>query len=47
MFLNVWIQAKSEGSSDQSALISQLDPKQRKVLELFKEFETITSRHIC
>lgn len=39
-------EAKTQGSSDQSALIRKLDPKQRKVLELFQEFETITSRQI-
>lgn len=35
-----------QGLSDQSALLRKLDPKQRKVLELFQEFETITSRQI-
>lgn len=39
-------EAKNQGSSDQSILIRKLDPKQRKVLELFQEFETITSRQI-
>ncbi len=39
-------EAKTQGSPDQSALIRKLDPKQRKVLELFQEFETITSRQI-
>ncbi len=39
-------EAKTQGSIDQSALIKKLDPKQRKVLELFQEFETITSRQI-
>ena len=39
-------EAKTQGSIDQSALIRKLDPKQRKVLELFQEFETITSRQI-
>ncbi len=38
--------AKIQGFSDQSVLIRTLDPKQRKVLELFQEFETITSRQI-
>jgi Fic family protein len=38
--------AKTQGSPDQSAFIRKLDPKQRKVLELFQEFETITSRQI-
>ncbi len=35
-----------QDSPDQSALIRKLDPKQRKALELFQEFETITSRQI-
>lgn len=39
-------EAKSQDSPDQSALIRKLDPKQRKALELFKEFETITSHQI-
>lgn len=39
-------EAKTQGSPDQSSLIRKLDPKQRKVLELFQEFETITSRQI-
>lgn len=39
-------EAKIQGASDQSALIRKLDPKQRKALELFQEFETITSRQI-
>jgi len=39
-------EAKEQNSPDQSALIRKLDPKQRKVLELFQEFEVITSRQI-
>ncbi len=39
-------EAKIQGSSDQSAFLRKLDPKQRKVLALFEEFETITSRQI-
>ena len=39
-------EAKTQDSPDQSALIRKLDPKQRKALELFQEFETITSRQI-
>lgn len=35
-----------KGSLDQSAMIRKLDPRQRKVLELFREFETITARQI-
>lgn len=38
--------ASLQGSPDQSALIKQLDPKQRRALELFQEFEIITSRQI-
>lgn len=38
--------AKTQGKMDQSATIRKLDPKQRKVLELFQEFSTITSRQI-
>lgn len=40
------IQAKLVGSSDQSALIKGLDPKQRKALQLFQEFDVVTSRQI-
>jgi Fic family protein len=39
-------EAKIQDSADQSALIRKLDPKQRKALELFHEFEIITSRQI-
>jgi predicted HTH transcriptional regulator len=39
-------EAHTQNSQDQSALIRKLDPKQRKALELFQEFETITSRQI-
>jgi predicted HTH transcriptional regulator len=39
-------EAKAQDSPDQSALIRKLDPKQRKALELFQEFEIITSRQI-
>ena len=35
------------GVHDQSALIRTLDPKQRKVLDLFQEFEIITARQIA
>ena len=44
--LNRMTEADKQGSSDQSALIRKLDPRQRKVLQLFVEFETITSRQI-
>ena len=39
-------EAKTQGSPDQSPLLRKLDPRMRKALELFKEFETITSRQI-
>ncbi len=39
-------QEDQHNSSDQTTLIKQLDPKQRKALELFQEFETITSQQI-
>ena len=35
-----------KGATDQSAALRKLDPKQRKVLTLFQEFETITARQI-
>lgn len=44
--LNRMETGKTQGASDQSALLRKLDPKQRKTLELFREFETITSRQI-
>lgn len=39
-------EAKVQGSIDQSSLIRKLDPRQRKALELFQEYEIITSRQI-
>jgi Fic family protein len=39
-------EAKAQDSPDQSALIKKLDPKQRRALGLFQEFETITSRQV-
>jgi predicted HTH transcriptional regulator len=39
-------ETKTKDTLDQSALLRKLDPKQRKALELFQEFETITSRQI-
>lgn len=39
-------EARVQDLPDQSALIRKLDPKQRKALELFQEFEIITSRQI-
>lgn len=37
---------KKQDLPDQSALLRTLDPKQRKVLALFEEFETVTSHQI-
>lgn len=39
-------EADKQGSPDQSHLIQQLDPKQRKALPLFQEFESVTSHQI-
>lgn len=39
-------EANMQGSPDQSALIRNLDPRQRKGLELLQAFETITSSQI-
>ena len=40
------IEAETLGSSDHSGLIRKLDPRQRRALDLFQEFETITSHQI-
>lgn len=46
-FENVLKQMKeTEFKSDQSQLIRQLDPRQRKAIALFQEFETVTSRQM-
>lgn len=37
---------QEQGISDQSGLLRQLDPRQRRALELFQTFESITSRQI-
>ena len=39
-------QKKTKGSTDQSDVLRKLDPKQRKALELFQEFDTITAKQI-
>ena len=39
-------ESNNKGGKDLSALIRKLDPKQRKALELFKSYETITSHQI-
>ncbi|MEK6733651.1 MAG: Fic family protein [Pseudomonadota bacterium] len=48
-FENVLKQMTSEannGSKDQSQLLKELDPKQRKVLALFQEFQLVTSKQV-
>ncbi len=40
------VESGMSGLSDQSAVIRKLDPRQRKVLKLFQEFEIVTSRQI-
>lgn len=40
------VEARQSGSKDQSDLLRVLDPKQRKALNLFRDFEVITSRQI-
>lgn len=39
-------EADAGGSPDQANLIRKLDPKQRKILQLFQEYDTVTSRQI-
>jgi len=39
-------EAGKKGVSDQSELLKKLDPKQRKALELFGQFEVVSSRQI-
>ena len=39
-------EAGEQGLMDQSASLRKLEPRQRKVLELFQAFETVTSRQI-
>lgn len=39
-------EASERGSSDQSHLLRKLDPRQRKALSLFQEFELITAKQI-
>lgn len=40
-------EAEKNGNLDHSPLIRKLDPRQRKVLDLFLEFEVITSRQVA
>jgi predicted HTH transcriptional regulator len=44
--LNRMIEADYKGIKDQSHLIRTLDPKQRRVLELFEKFEILTAGQI-
>ena len=39
-------EAQSKDLPDQSVLLRKLDPRQRKALELFQQFEHVTSRQI-
>jgi Fic family protein len=39
-------ESASQGSIDQSNLLRKLDPRQRKVLSLFQEYEVVTSKQI-
>lgn len=39
-------EAARGGAQDQSSLLRKLDPRQRKVLDLFREHDTITSRDV-
>lgn len=44
--LNRMDEANQQNQTDQSKLLRKLDPKQRKALELFQEYETVTSQQI-
>ena len=39
-------EAESQGSADQSTLLRQLDPRQRRALSLFQQSEVVTSKQI-
>jgi hypothetical protein len=39
-------EAESQGSADRSAVLRKLDPRQRRVLSLFQEYEVVTSKQI-
>lgn len=39
-------ESSGKGGKDYSAIVRKLDPKQRKALELFKEYEVVTSHQI-
>lgn len=40
------IASSEKGEKDHSKLMRTLDPKQRKALELFKDYEVVTSKQI-
>jgi Fic family protein len=40
------LEAEKTGSADQSELLRKLDARQRKVLSLFNEFETVTASQV-
>lgn len=44
--LKQMVETEKKGSIDQSDLIRKLDPRQRKALNLFQEFETVSSTQI-
>jgi predicted HTH transcriptional regulator len=39
-------EAKMQSPVDQDAILRQLDPRQRKTLSLFQQFEVVTSKQI-
>lgn len=44
--LSQMLEADHKGLSDESRLLGKLDPKQRKAMELFQQFECVTARQI-
>lgn len=44
--INQMMTSEAKGEKDQSELMRTLDPKQRKSLELFREFDVVTSKQI-
>ena len=44
--VNQMIESQNKGAKDHTELMRTLDPKQRKALELFKNYEVVTSRQI-
>lgn len=45
--INQMTKAHDQGLPDQNILIRQLDPKQRKVLLLFKEYDIVTNEQLA